>query len=136
GRANTSYSYAKSAIAADAVGEWTELAAANPKQYFGHTHLRHPAFRRLVHTGNFPLKRLGGRPALVARFVRCITNHAPTGWYRDRFGTSLREPTMCTLHSGSPQYHTREHVLFECDHYTRKYRHSSIEDLLGSLDPF
>ncbi|KAI0633240.1 hypothetical protein C8Q77DRAFT_1057016, partial [Trametes polyzona] len=65
-----------------------------------------------------------------------VPNHAPTGWYRDRFRMRLREPTLCTLHSGPPRYHTRKHVLFECDHYTRKYRHSSIEDLLGSLDPF
>ncbi|EIW52220.1 uncharacterized protein TRAVEDRAFT_53644 [Trametes versicolor FP-101664 SS1] len=85
---------------------------------------------------SYPLKRLGGRPTLTARFIRCITNHAPTGWYRDRFRPRANEPTMCTLHDGPPAYHTREHVLFHCNHYVRKYRHSSIEDLLGSLDPF
>ena len=58
-------------------------------------------------------------------------------FYSQRWRLALSESTTCrTLHSGPPQYHTREHVLFECDHYTRKYRHSSIEDLLGSLDPF
>ncbi|KAI0629881.1 hypothetical protein C8Q77DRAFT_1220062 [Trametes polyzona] len=132
----TSYSYAKSAITERAVGEWEEMAVADPKRYFGHAYFRHPAFRQLRHTRPIPLKRLGGRPVLVARFVRCVTNHAPTGWYRDRFRTQLREPTLCTLHNGPPAYHTCEHVLFDCDHYTCKYRHSSIEDLLGSLDPF
>lgn len=32
--------------------------------------------------------------------------------------------------------HSREHILFRCNYYTRRYRHSSIEDLLQSLDPF
>ncbi|RDX46861.1 hypothetical protein OH76DRAFT_1355323, partial [Lentinus brumalis] len=85
---------------------------------------------------SFPLKRLGGRPTLAARFVRCITNHAPTGHYRDRFRQRHHEPTMCVLHSGAPAYHTREHILFRCDYYTRKYRHSSVEELLESMDPF
>ncbi|KAI0820186.1 hypothetical protein BC628DRAFT_1275479, partial [Trametes gibbosa] len=84
----------------------------------------------------FPLKKLGGRPALVARFIRCLSNHAPTGWYRSCFRTNLNEPSMCHLHTGPPAYHTREYVLFECDHYTRKYRRSSIEDLLSSRDMF
>ncbi|KAH9846172.1 hypothetical protein C2E23DRAFT_713388, partial [Lenzites betulinus] len=52
------------------------------------------------------------------------------------FRTRLNEPKMCRLHSGPPAYHTREHVLFECDHYTRRFRHSAIEDLLASRDPF
>ncbi|TFK87812.1 hypothetical protein K466DRAFT_443632, partial [Polyporus arcularius HHB13444] len=84
----------------------------------------------------FPLKRLGGRPTLVSRFIRCITGHAPTGQYRDRFRYRHGEPTMCILHSGNWSYHTREHVLFHCDYYTRRFRYSSIDDLLQSLDPF
>ncbi|RPD54403.1 hypothetical protein L226DRAFT_596342, partial [Lentinus tigrinus ALCF2SS1-7] len=85
---------------------------------------------------SFPLQRLGGRPALVSRFIRCITGHAPTGHYRDRFRHRHEEPTLCILHSGPPLYHSREHVLFRCDYYTRRYRHSSIEELLVSMDPF
>ncbi len=131
-----SYAYVKSSIKDDAVLKWRQLADDNPRKYWGRYHLRHPAFRRLQHTGSFPLKRLGGRPTLVARFVRCITNHAPTGHYRDRFRQRHHEPTMCVLHSGAPAYHTREHILFRCDYYTRKYRHSSVEELLESMDPF
>lgn len=136
GRFPVSYAYVKSGITASVRREWEEIANANPAKYWGRTHIRHPAFRRLLHTGSFPLKRLSGRPALTARFIRCLTNHAPTGYYRDRFRSSLNEPTLCTLHSGPPAYHTREHVLFHCDHYTRKFRHSCIEDLLSSMDPF
>lgn len=136
GQLATSYAYVKSGITGLVLSQWDEMADANPAKYWGRTHLRHPAFRRLTHTKSYPLKRLGGRPTLTARFIRCITNHAPTGWYRDRFRARANEPTMCTLHDGPPAYHTREHVLFHCNHYTRKYRHSSIEDLLGSMDPF
>ncbi|OJT13709.1 hypothetical protein TRAPUB_9745 [Trametes pubescens] len=136
GRYPTSYAYLKSAITSNVRGDWEDLASANPAKYWGRTQLRHPAFRRLIHTGTYPLKRLGGRPALTARFIRCITNHAPTGYYRDRFRSQHREPTLCTLHSGPPAYHTREHVLLHCDHYTRKFRYSSIEHLLESMDPF
>ncbi|KAI0686389.1 hypothetical protein C8T65DRAFT_591212 [Cerioporus squamosus] len=132
----TSYAYIKSAITDNVRHEWQKLADAQPQQYWGRYHLRHPTFRRLRHTGSFPLKRLGGRPTLVARFVRCITNHAPTGQYHDRFRARHGEPTLCILHSGPPAYHTREHVLFRCDHYTRKFAYSSIEELLQSLDPF
>ncbi|KAI0669226.1 hypothetical protein C8Q78DRAFT_978195, partial [Trametes maxima] len=69
---------------------------------------------------------------------RCITDHGPTGRYRDRFRGRHHEPTLCALHSGRPAYQTREHILFRCDHYTRRYRYSSqaIEELLTSLDPF
>ncbi|KAH9851498.1 hypothetical protein C2E23DRAFT_829356 [Lenzites betulinus] len=132
----TSYAYIRHCITVRVLDEWDEEAKRDPKKYFGHTHIRHPAFRRLSHLGAFPLKRLGGRPTLVARFIRCLSNHAPTGWYRNRFRTRLNEPSMCHLHSGQPAFHTREHVLFDCDHYTRKHRHSSIEDLLSSRDPF
>ncbi|KAH9847615.1 hypothetical protein C2E23DRAFT_741444 [Lenzites betulinus] len=136
GRFPRSYAYRKHCITSSILETWEEEVRRDPAKYFGHTHFRHPAFRQLKHTRNFPLKRLGGRPTLVARFVRCLTNHAPTGWYRNRFRSSLNEPTMCRLHSGPPAYHTREHVLFECDHYTRRYRYSSVEDLLSSMDPF
>ncbi|TFK78983.1 hypothetical protein K466DRAFT_466863, partial [Polyporus arcularius HHB13444] len=84
----------------------------------------------------YPLKRLSGHLTLVARFIRCITNHTPTGHYRDHFRARHGEPTLCILHSGPPAYHTREHILFRCDHYTRRFAHSSIEELLQSLDPF
>ncbi len=132
----TSYAYIKSAITDDMQLRWQRLADAQPQHYWGRYHLRHPAFRRLRHTGPYPLKRLSGRPTLVARFIRCITNHAPTGHYRDRFRARHGEPTLCILHSGPPAYHTREHILFRCDHYTRRFAHSSIEELLQSLDPF
>ncbi|KAI0365323.1 hypothetical protein BV20DRAFT_1038955 [Pilatotrama ljubarskyi] len=132
----TFYSFIKHAITRDIREEWSEMAWANPRKYWGRYYLRHPAFCTLRHTGSFVLKRLGGRPNLVARFVRCITNHAPTGHYRDRFRARYQENTWCVLHDGPPRYHTREHVLFHCDYYVRRYRHSSIEELLQSLDPF
>ncbi|CDO72666.1 hypothetical protein BN946_scf184985.g85 [Trametes cinnabarina] len=47
-----------------------------------------------------------------------------------------QEFTFCGLHSGRPTYQTREHVLLECDYYTRRFRFSAIEDLLQSMDPF
>ncbi|KAI0682515.1 hypothetical protein C8T65DRAFT_596639 [Cerioporus squamosus] len=136
GRFPTSYAYVKSSITDNARYDWQQLADSQPQQYWGRYYLHHPAFRRIRHTGSFPLKRLGGRPTLAARFIRCITNHAPTGQYRDRFRSRHNEPTLCILHSGPPAYHTREHVLFRCDYYTRKYAHSCIEELLQSLDPF
>ena len=126
----------KYTITANAISDWEDLANERPSEYWGRYHLRHPAFRRLRHTGAFPLKRLGGRPTLVARFIRCITNHAPTGHYRDRFRRQLAEPTACDAHPGRFVYHTREHVLFRCERYIRKYRYSSIEELLESMDPF
>ena len=43
---------------------------------------------------------------------------------------------MTGLHDGPAAIHSREHILFKCEHYTRRYRHSSIEDLLNSFDPF
>ncbi|KAI0706035.1 hypothetical protein C8T65DRAFT_783131 [Cerioporus squamosus] len=132
----TSHAYAKSLITEDAISEWQRMADADPRKYWGRYHLRHPAFRRFRHSGTFPLKRVGGPPSLTARVIRCITNHAPTGQYRDRFRSRHQEPTMCILHSGAPAYHTREHVLFRCSYYTRKYRYCSVEDLLESLDPF
>ncbi|KAH9888478.1 hypothetical protein C8Q73DRAFT_710334 [Cubamyces lactineus] len=107
------------------------------QRYWGrHFLINHPSVRTIKHTGSFPLKRLGGGPVITARFVRCLTGHAPTGSYRLRFRTRLEEPTFCSLHDGDPMMHTREHVLFRCDHYIRRYRHSPIEDLLQSLDPF
>ncbi|KAL7283508.1 hypothetical protein ACG7TL_002941 [Trametes sanguinea] len=129
-----SFSYIRSIITQNVTYDWRESARANPRAYWGRFYLRHAAFRTLRHTGAYPLKRLGGRPQFAARFVRCVTAHAPTGHYRDRFRFRHNEPTMCFC--GRPSYHTREHVLFECDKYTRKYRYSSIEDLLESLDPF
>ncbi|TFK89382.1 hypothetical protein K466DRAFT_610555 [Polyporus arcularius HHB13444] len=132
----TSHAFVKYSITDYATELWRQEADANPRAYWGRQHLRHPSFRRLQHTGSFPLKRLGGRPTLVARFIRCITGHAPTGQYRDRFRYRHGEPTMCVLHSGDWAYHTREHILFRCDYYTRRYRYSSIDDLLQSLDPF
>ncbi|KAI0350440.1 hypothetical protein OH77DRAFT_1573107 [Trametes cingulata] len=132
----TFYSFVKHTITQDVLEEWRQMVEANPSAYYGCYYLRHPAFRSTQHTGSYPLKRLGGRPSLVARFIRCITNHAPTGHYRDRFRARYQENTWCVLHDGPPRYHTREHVLFHCDHYTRRYRHSSIEELLQSLDPF
>ncbi|KAI0648603.1 hypothetical protein C8Q79DRAFT_1039930 [Trametes meyenii] len=132
-----SYALIKHSITDSLVNtEWAELAEKKPREYWGRYYPKHPAFRSLRHSGNFPLKRLGGRPTLAARFIRCITDHGPTGRYRDRFRGRHREPTFCALHSGRPAYQTREHILFRCDHYTRQYRYSSIEDLLTSLDPF
>lgn len=137
GRYPTSYAYARHIITDNVIGDWEDLANADPKKYFGRFHLRHPSFRRLRHTGPFPLKRLGGRPALVARFIRCITDHAPTGAYRDRFRARHNEPAMCFAHEDErPLYHTREHVLFTCDRYVRRYQHSRLDDLLQSMDPF
>ncbi len=132
----TSHAFVKHSITDYATTTWQQEADANSRTYWGRQHLRHPAFRRLRHTGAFPLKRLGGRPTLVSRFIRCITGHAPTGQYRDRFRHRYEEPTMCVLHSGDWAYHTREHVLLKCDHYKRRFRYSSIEELLQSLDPF
>ncbi len=132
----TSHAFVKHAISDYMVTLWQQEADANPSKYWGRYHLSHPAFRRFRHTGAFPLKRLGGRPTLVSRFIRCVTGHAPTGHYRDRFRHRHGEPTMCVLHSGDWAYHTREHVLFKCDYYTRRYRYSSIEELFDSLDPF
>ncbi|KAH9894485.1 hypothetical protein C8Q73DRAFT_646946 [Cubamyces lactineus] len=131
-----SFSYARSCITENALDEWRQNASDSSVEYWGRFHLRHRAFRTIRHTGPFPLKRLGGRPELAARFIRCVTAHAPTGHYRDRFRPQHAEPTLCTLHTGRPAYHTREHVLFKCDKYVRRYRHSSIEDFLQSLDPF
>ncbi|CDO75377.1 hypothetical protein BN946_scf184335.g3 [Trametes cinnabarina] len=132
----TSYSYMRSAITSEVLDEWKQLVNANPSAYWGRFHFRHPTFRQLMHTGHYPLKRLSAGPDLTARFIRCITGHAPTGHYRDRFRLRHHESTFCYLHSGRPTYHTREHVLFECDRYTRLFRHSSIEEFLQSLDPF
>ncbi|KAI9066174.1 hypothetical protein FKP32DRAFT_1566453 [Trametes sanguinea] len=129
-----SYLYIRSLTTTNAIYEWKELADKNPSAYWGRFHYRHAAFRTLRHTGQYPLRRLGAGPQLTARYIRCITAHAPTGHYRDRFRRRHNEMTMC--YCGRPSYHTREHVLFECDKYTRKYRYSSIEDLLQSLDPF
>ncbi|KAL1947815.1 hypothetical protein VTO73DRAFT_13539 [Trametes versicolor] len=70
GRLATSYAYSKSGITEGVLGEWDEMANTNPAKYWGRTHLRHPAFRRLTHTKSYPLKRLGGRPTLTARFIR------------------------------------------------------------------
>ena len=77
----TFHSYVKSTIAKYALEAWREKARAAGPKYWGRHLFRHSAFGTLQHTGNFPLKRLSGRPEFVARFVRCITNHAPTGAY-------------------------------------------------------
>ncbi|KAI9070143.1 hypothetical protein FKP32DRAFT_1558479 [Trametes sanguinea] len=136
GRMSYSYAFVRSGITDTAKYEWQKLADANPSAYWGRFYLRHPTFRQLLHTGRFPLKRLSCGPDLAARFIRCVTAHAPTGHYRDRFRHRHNESTFCWRHSGRPTYHTREHVLLECDHYTRRHRYSSIEELLQSLDPF
>ncbi|KAI0332377.1 hypothetical protein GY45DRAFT_1214943, partial [Cubamyces sp. BRFM 1775] len=106
----TFHSYVKSAITEDALAAWRKRADAEGPRYWGRHTLKHPAFRSLRHTGNFPLKRLGNRPQFVARFVRCVTNHAPTGAYRLRFRGRLQEPYLCTLHDGPAAVHSREHV--------------------------
>ncbi|KAI9057931.1 hypothetical protein FKP32DRAFT_1615096 [Trametes sanguinea] len=136
GRFPKSYSYIRSLITNDVMYEWKYTADANPRAYWGRFHLRHPAFRQIRCTGAFPLKRLSSGPQLTARFIRCVTAHAPTGHYRDRFRYKHHELTFCGLHSGRPTYQTREHILLECDYYTRRFRYSAIEDLLQSMDPF
>ncbi|KAI0654277.1 hypothetical protein C8Q70DRAFT_1028575 [Cubamyces menziesii] len=73
-----SYSFIRSTITEHALAAWQEAADKRPSEYWGRKYFKHPAFRRLRHTGPFPLKKLGGRPELTARFVRCVTDHAPT----------------------------------------------------------
>ncbi|OSD05221.1 hypothetical protein PYCCODRAFT_1362835 [Trametes coccinea BRFM310] len=131
-----SYAFVRSGITDNLKLEWKQMADANPSAYWGRFYLRHPSFRQLLHTGRYPLKRLSCGPDLAARFIRCVTAHAPTGHYRDRFRPRHNESTLCWLHTGRPTYHTREHVLLECDRYERRFRYSAIEELLQSLDPF
>ncbi|OSD02668.1 hypothetical protein PYCCODRAFT_1477635 [Trametes coccinea BRFM310] len=131
-----SYLYIRSLSTSNALYDWRKLADSNPSAYWGRYYYRHPAFRTIRHTGMYPLKRLSADSQLTARFIRCITSHAPTGHYRDRFRHHHHELTLCSLHSGRPTYQTREHILFGCDHYTRRFRYSSIEELLQSMDPF
>ncbi|KAF8692441.1 hypothetical protein AX14_002502 [Amanita brunnescens Koide BX004] len=49
----------------------------------------------------------------LSRMARAVTNHAPTGEYRERFHPNL--PSHCKF-CGPTVEHTRAHVLFSCPH--------------------
>ena len=51
----------------------------------------------------------------MARITRCITNHAPTGEYRQRFFPD--KPTHCTT-CGPNTLLSREHILCACPSFT------------------
>ncbi|KAL1937238.1 hypothetical protein VTO73DRAFT_13934 [Trametes versicolor] len=118
GRYLTSYSYRRHIITDNVIGDWEDLANADPKKPVpAQTSRRTARSRRAVH----PL------------------HHRPrtTGAYRGRFRARHNEPAMCFAHEDErPLYHTREHVLFTCDRYVRRYQHSRLDDLLQSMDPF
>ena len=50
----------------------------------------------------------------LSRMARAVTNHAPTGEYRERFHPNL--PSHCKF-CGPTVEHTRAHVLFSCPQY-------------------
>ncbi|KAF8675692.1 hypothetical protein AX14_005027 [Amanita brunnescens Koide BX004] len=50
----------------------------------------------------------------LSRMARTVTNHAPTGEYRERFHPEL--PTYCKF-CGPSTEHSRAHVLFACPQY-------------------
>ncbi|KAF8686151.1 hypothetical protein AX14_003894 [Amanita brunnescens Koide BX004] len=50
----------------------------------------------------------------ISRMARALTNHAPTGEYRQRFHPD--EPTFCKT-CGPETEHTRSHVFFACPQY-------------------
>ncbi|KAF9258716.1 hypothetical protein L218DRAFT_1004637 [Marasmius fiardii PR-910] len=63
------------------------------------------------------LSKLGDSNALVARVVRCITNHAPVGEYYHRFNIP-NTSRLCTCwsaeNSQSAVVQTRTHILHHC----------------------
>ena len=56
----------------------------------------------------------GNEIGSISRMARAVTNHAPTGEYRQRFHPT--EPTYCK-HCGPFSEHTRDHVFFSCPKY-------------------
>ena len=56
----------------------------------------------------------GNEIGSISRMARAVTNHAPTGEYRQRFHPT--EPTHCK-HCGPLSEHTRNHVFFSCPKY-------------------
>src|ERR1700759_534552 len=54
--------------------------------------------------------------SLLSRFVRAVTNHAPTGEYRRRWHPNC--PNTCPH---DHNIHTRNHILTECSAYSRAF---------------
>jgi ribonuclease HI len=56
----------------------------------------------------------GNEIGSISRMARAVTNHAPTGEYRQCFHPT--EPTHCK-HCGPLSEHTRNHIFFACPKY-------------------
>ncbi|KAF8623883.1 hypothetical protein AX15_006151 [Amanita polypyramis BW_CC] len=54
---------------------------------------------------------------MMARLTRLLTNHAPTGEYRQRFFPS--ESTKCNF---DDEFHSRTHILTKCAGYENKFK--------------
>ena len=63
---------------------------------------------------NFFTTLAGNDITTISRMARALTNHAPTGEYRQRFHPN--EPTFCKT-CGPETEHTRNHVFFACPQY-------------------
>ncbi|PPR07947.1 hypothetical protein CVT24_002484 [Panaeolus cyanescens] len=74
------------------------------------------------------ITRFGESPQLMARAVRCITNHAPIGAYYERF--NIPEPTACPC--GASRM-TRWHILAACRLHARKSMPSTLHGMLAFL---
>ena len=86
-------------------------------------------------------KRISRRSHLCAQYVRCVTGHAPTGQYRERFHPEHNtrcqfcEPDAIT---GLRPLFSTSHILQECVHYTlpewdTEYHPTSRADFLQFL---
>jgi hypothetical protein len=73
------------------------------------------------------IEAAGNDMPLLARFVRAVTNHAPTGEYRRRWHPEC--PNTCP-HDRA--IHTRRHILTECGAYARVF--TTTRELLEQDD--
>ena len=65
----------------------------------------------------------------LARLVRAITNHAPTGEYRSRW-----HPGAATECPHDQKYHSRVHIITECSAYKRDFH--NLRSLITHDDSF
>ncbi len=73
------------------------------------------------------IKAANNNISFLARFIRAVTNHAPTGEYRSRW-----HPEANTECQHDQYTHTRIHVLTECNAYSRSF--ISMRELLAYDD--